>query len=353
MNTTASVPSHRSSVFYGWRVVFVAAAGLFWGVPVTVYSFPVFLKPLMHEFHTGRAEISLAFTLHLFLGALSTPLTGWLIDRFGTRLVILPATALYGFLLLSNKVFSASLWHFYLFYAAIGVVLHGSGVVSYGYVVCHWFDRRRGLALGLMMVGIGIGALTMPFVAQRLITAYGWQSAYAIFGSLVLLISLPLVAAVLKEKPVDLGLLPDGAESAPHGDPRKDLIAEKKTRAHGVSAREAWHSGAFWLMVCAFFLVSASVQGCLVHTTAMLSDRGVPLQTAALASSLIGVAVLVGRVGTGYLLDRLFAPHLAAVFFGGVALGITFFGLARHRSRSPAPSLLVWGSGQKLTSSPT
>lgn len=75
-------------------------------------------------------------------------------------------------------------------------------------------------------------------------------------------------------------------------------------------------------MVCAFFLVSISVQGCLVHTTAMLIDRGIAAQTAALGSSLVGAAVLLGRVGTGYLLDHLFAPRVAAVFFGGAALGI-------------------------------
>jgi cyanate permease len=76
-------------------------------------------------------------------------------------------------------------------------------------------------------------------------------------------------------------------------------------------------------MVCAFFLVGASVQGCLVHLTAVLTDRGITVQTAALGSSLMGAAVLLGRVGTGYFLDRFFAPYLAAVFFGGVAVGIS------------------------------
>ncbi len=182
-------------------------------------------------------------------------------------------------------------------------------------MVSHWFDTRRGLALGLMMIGIGSGAMILPSFAQRLIARFGWRSAYAILGGAVLLIAIPVLATLLKERPQDLGLLPDGA-------PLKNCMAGNETAAQGLSAHDAWHSGTFWILVCAFFLVSASVQGCLVHTTAMLSDRGITAQTAALGSSLVGAAVLLGRVGTGYLLDRLFAPHLAAVFFGGSALGI-------------------------------
>jgi len=317
MSSTASQQTnarHRS-LFYGWWVVLAAAVGLFWGVPVTVYSFTVFLKPLMQEFHAGRAAVSFAFTLHLIVGALSAPLAGSLIARHGARKVILPASAIFGALLLSNKVLSASLWHFCLFYAALGFVIHGLGPIPYGYLVSHWFDRHRGLALGLMMVGIGSGAMIMPSFAQQLIARFGWHTAYTILGGAVLLISIPIAAAFIREKPQDLGLLPDGA-------PLKNSTAGREAAAEGLSTHEAWHTETFWIMVCAFFLVSASVQGCVVHTTAMLSDRGISAQTAALGSSLVGAAVLIGRVFTGYLLDRLFAPRVAAVFFGVAALGI-------------------------------
>jgi len=314
-SASQQINARHRSLFYGWWVVLAAAVGLFWGVPVTVYSFTVFLKPLMQEFHAGRAAVSLAYTLHLIVGALSAPLAGSLIGRYGARKVILPATAMFGALLLSNKVLSGDLRHFYLFYAALGFVLHGLSPIPYGYVVSHWFDRHRGLALGLMMIGIGSGAMIIPPFAQQLIARFGWRTAYAILGGAVLLISIPIAAAFIKEKPQELGLWPDGA-------PPKNSTAGRDAAAQGLSAREAWHTGTFWTMVCAFFLVSASVQGCVVHTTAMLSDRGISAQTAALGSSLVGAAVLIGRVFTGYLLDRLFAPRVAAVFFGAAALGI-------------------------------
>ncbi len=305
----------RATLFYGWWVVLACAVGLFWGPPVTVFSFPVFLKPLMQDFHAGRAAVSFGFTLHLIAVAIGAPLVGWLIDRYGSRKVILLATSIFGFILLLNKLFSANLWQFYFFYIVLGLVGNGVGPLPYGKVVSLWFDRYRGLALGLMMVGIGSGAMIMPSFAQQLIARYGWHTAYTVLGAAVLLIAIPVVAAVLREKPQDLGLLPDGV-------PPKNVSAGSEAVVPGLSALEAWSTGTFWLLVCAFFLVSASVQGCVIHLAAMLSDRGISAQTAALGSSLAGAAVLLGRVGTGYLLDRFFAPRVAALFFGGAAVGI-------------------------------
>ena len=254
------------------------------------------------------------------LRALSAPLAGWLTGHYGARKVILPATAVFGALLLSNKAFSGSLWHLYIFFAALGFVINGVGPIPYGNVVSHWFDRRRGLALGLMMVGIGVGAMVMPLFAQQLIARFGWQTAYAILGAAVLLISLPITGTFIKEKPQDLGLFPDGGTP---GDPSSGSDAGVR----GDSLRDAWHTRTFWVLVCAFFLVSGSVQGCFVHLTAMLTDRGTSAQTAVFGSSVAGAAVLTGRAFTGYLLDLIFAPRVAAVFFCVAALGIALLWL--------------------------
>ena len=305
----------KASVFYGWWVVVACAVGLFWGPPVTVFSFSVFLKPLMRDFHASRAAVSLGFTLHLLTVAVGAPLAGWLIDRYGSRKIILMATAIFGSILLLNKPLVANLRQFYFFNIALGLVGTGVGPLPYGRVVSLWFDRSRGLALGLMMVGIGSGAMVLPSLAQWLIAKFGWHTAYGVLGGAVLFIALPAVAVLLRERPEDLGLLPDGVRP-------KTVAVESETPGPGLSTLDAWRTEAFWLMVGAFFLVSASVQGCMVHLAAMFSDHGVSPQTAALGSSVAGAFVLLGRVGTGYLLDRFFAPKVAAVFFGGAAIGI-------------------------------
>lgn len=310
-------------MFYGWWVVFTSALGLCLGsAPILVFSFGVFLKALSREFHSGRAAISLAFTLHNLTLAVCAPVAGWLIDRYGARKVILPSTVAFGAILAASELLSPRLWQFCIFFVILGVFASGISPVPYGGVVSRWFDRRRGLALGLMMFGLGFGAMVMPSLAERLISRFGWRMAYTAVGAMVLIIAVPVVAALLKEGPEDVGLLADGGKQAPGAASGEDVQP-------GLLWREAWRSSTFWVLISAFFLAGASIHGCVLHAAALLTDRGATPQAAALAASLVGVALLVGRVVTGYLLDRFFGPYVAAVFFGGVAIGIALLWASR------------------------
>jgi MFS family permease len=328
---TSTTGQHSKQIFCGWWVVLGSAVGLFWGVPISVYSFSVFFKPLMQEFHAGRAAVSLAFTLKLIAAALCAVPIGWLTDRYGPRRVILIGTASFGFILFANRVFSGSIVQFYCFYLLLGLCTGGVGPIPYGSLVSHWFDKSRGLALGLTMLGIGVGAVIMPSVAQTLIALFGWRTAYSILGASVLLICWPVVACFVKEKPRDFSLLPDRASAKTEG------IDDAR---EGLSAREAWRNRDFWLMACAFTLVSASVQACVVHMVPMLNDRNLGMRAAASGSSLIGAAVMIGRLGTGYLLDRIFAARLASILFAVSASGIALL-LLGDRSAAFAGAFLV------------
>jgi MFS family permease len=308
--------SERPRFFYGWWIVVVSAIGLGLGyAPIIVYSFGVFIKPLTQELHSNRAGISLAFTLANLLQSVSSPLAGRLADRFGARRVILLSTVILAVLLVSSHLVLAKLWDFYVFYGLLGFVGSGPAPIPYVKVISRWFDRRRGLALGLTMFGIGSGAILMPALAQRLIARLGWRSTYMVIGLLVLVVSVPVVAFFLKESPEEMGLLPDGAIAARQA-------AERQNTREGMAWSDARRSKAFWLMVGAIFLVGASVHGCVVHLVPLLSDQGVSSNRVALATSLLGSALLIGRVGSGYLLDRFFAPRVALCLFGAAACGI-------------------------------
>jgi MFS family permease len=304
-------------IFYGWWIVLAAGVGLFMGYgPIIVYTFSVFFRSLSQEFNFSRAETSLAFSLSLVVMCGAMPLVGRLVDRFGARKVIVPSVSIFGLCLISFYFISAGLWEFYAIYLLMGVVGGGTAPVPYSRVVSHWFDRRRGLALGLTMVVGGVGSFIMPSLAYALIAAVGWRAAYVLLGLMVIVITIPVVSLFLKETPQMMGLLPDGEMIGPAG------AKKQSSQESGMSGREARHTSTFWLMCGTFFLLSTSINGCLIHLVPMLTDRGVSAQSAAFATSILGGATLLGRVGSGYLLDRLFASYVAVCFFGGAALGI-------------------------------
>jgi MFS family permease len=313
--------SARPKVFYGWWVALTAALGLFLNTAtIIVFSFGFFAKAMGQEFHVGRARISLAFTIHNLTSALCIPLAGRLVDRYGPRGVLLPSTVLLSLILVSSWLLSQAIWELYVFYFALGVVSGGAGAMPYTDVVSHWFDRHRGLAISVMMLGMGLGAIAIPSVSQRLVATLGWRLAYTVFGFSIVLIPLPVVATFLKERPENMGLLPDGA-----GEP---LISTPVAASDvGLTVHDAVRTSEFWIMVCVLFLVTASVHACFIHLPAILTDRGSSPQLAAFASSLFGVGLFIGRVGCGYLLDQFFAPRVAALLFAAVAIGIAFLGL--------------------------
>jgi MFS family permease len=308
--------SKRPRLFYGWLIVFVSAVGLFLGPPLMVFSFSVFFKSLVLDFHASRAAVSFAFSLFNTVGALLIPGTGMLIDRFGARRVILLFTLLYGLGLCSVLWVGSSVWQLYLFFTILGVAMtSGPAPVPYGVVISHWFNRHRGFALGLSMMGIGVGSVVVPILSQRLITTFGWRTAFAIFGGAVLLLPLPVLATFLQNDPAERGLRPDGDEQ----DQVSQVLPQNK---QGLSWREIWHSPTFWVMICVFSLAGASVHGAALHMSAIFTDRGVTAERAAIATSVVGIAVMLGRLTSGYLLDRLFAPRVAILFYGATALGI-------------------------------
>jgi MFS family permease len=143
-------PRKRPRLFYGWLIVFVSALGLFLGAPLLVFSFSVFFKSLVQDFHSSRAAVSFAFSLFNIVGALWLPSAGVLIDRFGAKRVILISTLLYGLVLCSALWVGSGLWQLYLFFTILAFAMtSGPAPVPYGVVISHWFNRHRGLALGL------------------------------------------------------------------------------------------------------------------------------------------------------------------------------------------------------------
>jgi MFS family permease len=322
----------RPRIFYGWWIVLIGGLGTFFGPSVTVFSFGIFFKPLVSEFHASRSAVSFAFTLHNVIGALWLPALGRLIDRYGARRVILPVTTIFAMVLLSALWMGHSILGFYVFYAALGLTLGGLSPMPFGVVIAHWFNRRRGFALGLLGVCSGFSAFVAPMMAGWLIAHFGWRAAYASFGGLILLVSIPIVAIFLQNDPADRGLCADG-----EGQPG---ITVKQVQ-EGMAWREIWHSRTFWLMLAAFSLSGASLHAGILHMPALLTDRGLSTGRAAMGSAVIGIALMVGRLASGYLMDRVFAPYVAMFFFGVPAAGLAILWSGQAGSAALIAAFLV------------
>lgn len=311
-------------LYYGWWIAAAAAIGTgLGGPPILVFCFPVFLKALTHEFHASRSAISLAFTLHNVASALAAPFVGRLLDRIGVRKFIVGGTLLLALLLIGNSFITVSVAGIYAFNILGGIFGQGSGPIPYSKAVSNWFDRYRGTALALMMVGLGSSAMVMPSIVQRIISMMSWRAAYALYGGAIFLIALPVLAAAMKDTPAELGLFPDGSVVPP---------SVNVEGPEGLTLQEARRSGTFWLLIAAVVLLSSSVHACVMHLAAMLTDEGMSAQTAALASSMAGLGLLGGRVITGFLLDRYFGARVAMCFSASAVLGAVLLLITRSGS---------------------
>lgn len=306
----------RNRIFYGWWIVAASSFGLSTNPGQFAFgAIGIFIIPLGAEFGWDRAGVSLALTLFTAALAVSFPLVGRLVDRYGSRQVLLPSMLVFGLLLGLVPIAVSELWHLWLLFLLIGSLGAGSNSLPYLRILGAWFDRRRGLAFGIAMAGGGLGYAYVPPMLQYLIDHYGWRHGYYALSGIVLLVALPLVAAVLRNDPADMGLAADGEGES-----------ERATATDGEPIRVAslLRRPLFYLLFAIFAVLSACLYGLLAHLVPMLVDRGMPASRAVIAATLLGAMIVAARAGIGYLIDRYFAPFVAAVCVllsaGGVGL---------------------------------
>lgn len=327
-------PPHQAGrpIFYGWWVVLVSSLGNACGIgPVVVYTFGVFAKPLATELHTTRSAIALAISLIDLVVMVSAAGAGRLVDRHGARVVILGShLAMIGGLV-GISLLRPPLWHFYVAFALIGLLGVATTPVTYSRVVANWFDRRRGAALGIANAGVGIGTfLTMP-LAQVLIDHANWRVAYLGIALFCLVLAVPSVWFFLRASPHEMGLFSDNVKPSLSA----KVLDEDTT---GLTVWQALKDRNFWLLAIIFFVVAACVTGANAHLAPLLTDSGMSGSSAAFAASLFGVALVIGRIGNGYLVDRFFGPRVMAAAFAGaaIAIGILWSGHAAPLAASAA-----------------
>lgn len=305
--------SEQKTFYRGWLTVVVCLLGISTG-PAAFGLASLFLLggPLGQEFGWSRTAISTAVSAMMLCTAFSLPIMGRMVDRFGVKRILVPSVIIFGLCLMAGSLITRY-WQFIAIYVAMGTIAVGTNSVPYMRVLTSWFDRRRGLAIGIAGSGTGLGFGYVPLITQYFVSDYGWRGAYIGLGLIMLVFTLPMILFLLHEKPQSLGLHPDGAVSDEHA---------ARPASSGDTLAEAMRRRDFWSLIAIFAGLAFVLYGLIPHIVPMLTDRGVPVSQASWLASAFGWSAFAGRLLIGFLVDRYDARHIAFTFFSLSALGL-------------------------------
>jgi len=299
-----------SEFTYGWKSLLAATIGTMCGIfTLTNYTQGFFVGPVTSEFGWSAPQFFLSYTVLMCSGLLTGPLIGYIAQRVGLRTVGIVGLIGHSlaYVVLSLNTGSLMLW--YLSWALVAILGAGSLPIIWTGVLNNWFTKHRGKAIGITMAGTGLGAFLLPPIVEFLIANHGWRTAYRGIGLGALLISLPIVFALFKEKP-DSSTATDGE------------VMANKVETWGLTTGDAMRTKQFWILGAVLFLTVIVVAGLLSNFERIMTEQGFERSSIAQIAAVMGLTVIIGRLMVGALVDRFWAPGVAACFFLVATLGL-------------------------------
>jgi len=306
-------PGRMSEFTRGWTVLLASFLGVSFGVSsLYFYTIGVFLKPIAMEYGWSRAVLAGGSLVSVLALAITAPWVGRAVDRFGVRRLAVPSMLglASGFWAMSHLPHSPGAY--LAMNALVSVVSAGTTPVLFTRLVNQWFDKSRGLALGITLAGTGITGALAPVALSGYIAAHGWRAGYVALAVAILLAT-PLVGLLIREQPPSTPLPTASRAGAGKSNRQADPA--------GMTLLAALKTSLFWLLAAAFFSASLGIGSVIVHFVPMLTDAGLTPAEAGRMAGLIGLAVITGRVVSGALIDRVSAPRIAVALFGIAACG--------------------------------
>ncbi len=319
----------------GWRAVFASTVGMGSGIGLYVMVAGLFVIPLEAEFGWSRSEIATAGLLGI-VASVMYPVVGIIVDRIGARLVAVIGMALLacGYVMLSYL--SAQLWAYYTFMMIFVIVGILTGPIVFTQVVNTWFVASRGMALGVTLSGATVTAMLMLPLLANIIDVKGWRTAFLTLACVPFFLGLPVCFLWLKERCSDAVSLAVGGDKA-------SAVTDQSSYTLSAAAKDR----RFWLLGIGLFVANIAVGGLLSQMQPLLAEKGYSTTMAATIGSTFAVAITLGRLSAGWLLDRFWAPAVACLFLlcpiAGIAImlslpqptfivgviAVLFFGLAQ------------------------
>ena len=302
--------------YYGWMIVFVMASAGAVSMAMGSLNFGLFIKPMGDELGIGRAYFGWAQTARQVSSSVTSPTVGWLLDRFGSR-ILLPVAAVVTGGAMITLAFISSNWHLVALFAVMGLVgMSGPGALVTSVPILKWFVRRRGAAVAFVGLGIPVGAMIFVPLTQYFIDAWGWRTAWIVLAILGISIIVPLSLIFLRRRPEDMDLLPDGLP------PRAKTVnavdtSDEQLEGQEISwtARNAMRTLPFWSLVVVFSMVALAIGTVAVHRIAAFMDRGLDPTLVSLATAFDAVCAGVATFAFGMLVRWVSVRILGAVGF--------------------------------------
>ncbi len=296
----------RDRVFYGWVVVAALLVSSFIMMGVNS-SFGVFFKSLEGAFGLTRATTSAVLSGRMAFSCVFAFLGGWAIDRYGPRIVF----SIMGFfiglsLILTGQATAA--WQLFISYSLLLAIGIGAYYVVTTSTVLRWFDRKRGLALGITGSGGGLGIAFVAPLAAFLIESFEWRSAFMILGGIAWLVILP-VSQLMKKNPYEIGALPDGVTQGSS----TAMVEDGVPLPPELTLLQAFHTRNFWSVMFIWVLLAFSMVFILTHIMPHAIDLGFSFVESSTIISLIGIAMIAGRLLIGIITDKISAKAAAVI----------------------------------------
>jgi sugar phosphate permease len=315
------------NIYYGWYIIAACFLSSLYTAGIVVFGFTAFFEPFIQEFGWSYAQVSLAVSLRGAETGLISPLLGFLVDRWGSRWLLFTGAVLVGIsLIIMSRMQSLVGFYSGAVILAIGASFNSPAVITPS--ATNWFRKKLGIATGILAAGFDFGGLLLPVII-KLLNAQGWQQTLFILGIGTFIICIPL-SLIVRHKPENYGfgmdgerhqLKPDTIVGIPNG-----KAAEKDTREF--TTKGALTSRPFWHLVLAFTLQYVVVGAVLAHIMPFLSSVKIDRSSAAFFAAAIPVISIVGRLGSGWVSDRLNRKTLTIKAFAVICAGTFLFDLS-------------------------
>ena len=276
----------------GWPIILGCSIGVATGVAILFLSFSIFIVPLTKELDVTRGDLGNIQAL-IITAAIGAPLIGRFADIYGIKRVYVVCSLLVAAIQTAAALFASSLFHMGLTIAGVGLLGVGTGSVVLSRPINAHFPNHRGTALGLMAVGVAVLAIIAPPLIHMVLEFGGWRAAFIVMSALSVFVGIPAVVLLVP----DVGRFRSGFGAGPE--------------QHGASDRQFLKTRDFWLLTVSLITMSLATAGASSQMVPMVQDAGLTAKTAALALSFFAAGTFAGRLGGGWLLDRL-EPRRAA-----------------------------------------